>query len=216
MPKAIDLTGQRFCRWTVIRRAATVNQQTRWECLCDCGNVGVVKTNNLRTAISRSCGCLKLELSAARKTRHGSTNSPTWYTWAGMIGRCTNSTNYGYPWYGGRGIKVCDRWQGKDGFVNFLADMGERPVGMSIDRINVNGDYEPGNCRWADSKQQSRNRENTIRLTARGETLPVAEWAERVGCSSLRITQRLSRGWGVEDAIFKPKIDRKHPVSLGA
>ncbi len=152
----INLAGYIFGRLTAIEpigrtRAGSV----LWSVMCECGNESVACSNNLRTGNTKSCGCIEME----GKLKHGhalyKNQSPTYRTWSHMINRCTNSNADNYPRYGGRGISVCSRWKS---FNNFLADMGPRPVGKTIDRKNVDGNYEPGNCRLATPKEQQNNR----------------------------------------------------------
>jgi hypothetical protein len=148
--------GDRFHMLTVVRRAdGQTGNNRRYVCLCDCGAETIVSTSHLRPGGTvQSCGCLKL--------RHGHTvggkNTRTFNSWDAMTVRCGNPNASNWQSYGGRGITICDRWRGKDGFIHFLADMGERPAGKTIDRIDVNGNYEIGNCRWATPKQQSANK----------------------------------------------------------
>jgi hypothetical protein len=118
-----------------------------------------------------------------------------------MIGRCTNPNNSHFASYGGRGISVCDRWRD---FPTFLADMGEKPVGMSIDRIDIDGNYEPGNCRWTTAKQQARNKRSTRLLTYDGQTRPLLEWAERLGLNPGTLSDRVYAGWSDEAALTTP------------
>src|SRR5215467_3598440 len=157
-----DMTGQRFglLRVRELRGKQTYRWRNRtmtramWLCDCDCGNPVVVSGGSLRSGNTRSCGCRKPALGGAWK--HGRTNDDRYQVWADMKGRCLNPKSKIWKYYGGRGIKVCDRWL--ESFENFLADVGERLLGMWLDRIDNDGNYEPGNVRWATPKQQSNNR----------------------------------------------------------
>jgi len=156
----MDLSGRKFGRWTVLGRAPnSVAGQTRWFCRCDCGNKRMVQGGSLKRADGiGSCGCADIEATIARSTKHGhATNgiSPTYHSWVGMKARCSDPGNKRYDRYGGRGIKVCKQWHT---FAAFLADMGEKPAGMSLDRINNDGPYSPKNCRWATPKEKARHR----------------------------------------------------------
>ena len=139
----------------------------------------------------------------ARQHNH----SPTYKVWAGMKKRCSTPSMTAYKYYGGRGIIVCERWQK---FENFLYDMGEKPEGLSIDRIDQNGNYEPSNCRWASTKTQMRNRRNSRSISAFGETKTIPEWAESTGLSYYTIYLRLKSGVSPEDALSRSWYSRDH------
>jgi hypothetical protein len=163
--RLIDLTGQRFSCLTVIKRDGMTPDRKRvlWHCRCDCGIELHVQAGNLKSGNSKSCGCLNRELisrrAIERSYKHGHSSrtetSPEYRSWAAMWGRCRCPNTPYYRLYGGRGVTVCERWTS---FENFLADMGLRPTGRSIDRIDPYGNYEPGNCRWATPKEQRANR----------------------------------------------------------
>ena len=160
MGKLIDLTGQRFGAMVVGRAEKGKRGEPRWLCRCQCGGQTITYAGKLRSGHTKSCGCLTRELSAHRRTTHGHTqrrrDTPEYRSWRGMRNRCHCPDNVSYKNYGGRGIQVCDRW--RESFENFLADTGPRPEGMSLDRIDNDGDYEPMNCRWATPAQQRANR----------------------------------------------------------
>jgi hypothetical protein len=203
----IDLTGQRLGRLVVLRAAGRdVRGCFKWECLCDCGNKTVVSRNNLKDNESRpgtrSCGCWQREVGKNNRT-HGLTKTPEHYTWGGMLNRCRNPNNPSFSYYGARGITVCERWQ--NSFEAFLADMGPKPsTGHSLDRIDVNGHYEPANCRWATrSEQNSNTRQNTF-ITFRGECRTQQEWSTITGIPRGTIHYRLKAGWPTEMALATP------------
>lgn len=159
--RAIDLTGVRFTRLLVLGRNGALNGRPAWQCRCDCGSVITARGSDLRLGKHRSCGCLQRERTSEASRTHGHSvgykATREYATWCRMITRCTNPNRERWKHYGGRGIKVCDRW--RHSFQAFLDDMGPRPsVKHSIDRINNDGHYEPGNCRWATALQQTHNR----------------------------------------------------------
>jgi hypothetical protein len=200
----MDLTGHRYGRLLVTGPAPKTGANARWYATCDCGARVNVLGPNLRTGSTRSCGCLAMELAKAKPSltlRHGMTDTPTWRVWSSMLKRCFSKNTQAYKDYGARGITVCDRWRT---FENFHADMGDRPDGLTLDRIDMNGDYEPGNCRWATVAEQNRNKRDTKRITFNGKTLCVAEWARELEVSVATLWRRIKRGWPMEEVLTKP------------
>lgn len=215
MPPA-NLLGQRFGRLAVVSAASGMSGQRWWKCRCDCGALRVYSTGQLNFGRMRSCGCLAREKSLARFTTHGhaaSGRSSTYIVWAGMLARCRNRRNPKYSYYGGRGILVCDRWLE---FENFLADMGERPsTRHSIDRFpDNNGNYEPGNCRWATRAEQMRNTRVTTTVTFGGETLSLSDWCTRLAVNYHTVKTRINvLGWPPAQALgLEPVTSAKRGV----
>lgn len=191
--------GTRFNRLVVLASFPDPSTSyTACKVRCDCGNERVVTAGHLRSGHVSSCGCLQIE----RTTKHGMYGTPEYHAWTHMTNRCYCSTNKAFKNYGARGISVCDRWRGS--FENFYADMGPRPKGASIERIDNNGNYEPTNCRWATRSEQNRNTRRNRWLTARGRTQCIADWAKEAGIRHGIIRNRLHLGWTAEAAIFTP------------
>ncbi len=186
--------------WTLIG----VGQSPRFNLYrCVCGTKREVSIHSIMSGKSVCCGCIN-----KGRTTHGMKGTPEYEAWQGMKSRCSNPNRKGHYKWGGRGIKVCERWLGKTGFANFFADMGPRPTPKhSIDQINNDGDYEPKNCRWATIKQQSRNRRSTVFVEFRGERRCFEEWGEVTGIPHATIRTRLVvLGWSVEDALTIPVV----------
>jgi hypothetical protein len=175
-------------------------------CQCECGNTLVVETSSLVSQNTKSCGCLRRDVTIARATKHRKRHLPEYRTWQNMIQRCTNQNRNGYADYGGRGIRVCGRWlDPENGFLNFLEDMGLRPTEKhSIDRIDVDGNYEPSNCRWTTDWEQSRNTRRNHNWTIDGRTQCKADWAAEKGIDKGTLEDRLRRGWSSERALNTP------------
>lgn len=193
--------GDRYHRLVVVGYLGSDGKNSFWHCKCDCGGESRTKSINLTSGKAKSCGCWARE----RLTKHGhSRGEKKWmyFIWRGMLARCLNKKAASYQHYGGRGVKVCDRWME---FENFLEDMWERPSReYSIDRIDVDGNYEPNNCRWATRKVQANNTTCNVFFEYQGERLTVAEWADKFGLSRDLVHARLYRGWSLEDAILPP------------
>lgn len=162
---------------------------------CDCGAVHAVRRDAVEHGLSTCC----VKCRGKFHRTHGRTGTPEWRSWNSMLRRCTTPGWSGYVKYGARGITVCERWRAS--FEAFLADMGPRPAGTTLDRINNAGNYEPGNCRWATLKTQARNTRSNRRITANGETLTLTEWAERSGVLRETIAHRLKRGMSPSEAL---------------
>ncbi len=201
--------GVRYGRLTIVNEAERYRSpgghlERRVVCECDCGNTRTLLLGSIRSGRTTSCGCLANDGTAARNRRnatHGMSQSPTFRTWKGMKQRCNYPQHVAYQRYGGRGIKVCDRWLM---FEAFVEDMGERPSGCSIDRIDNDGNYEPGNCRWATITEQARNKYKNVMLDYGGHTRCVAEWAEETGIQAATIAARIKRGWSAEKIMTQP------------
>ena len=209
MGKVKDLIGKRYGQLVVLERlAATDDYGSRlWRCVCDCGQERIKSTALLGTGRVNSCGCLVAKNNRARAT-HGKTHIPEYWVWAAMRQRCSNPTDRYYASYGGRGIKVCERWAE---FENFLADMGRRPSSKhTIDRINNDGNYEPENCRWATQLEQAQNTTRTHWITHNGRTQSLSSWAKEVGLPYAALKIRLRKGWPLETALTHPlRITRR-------
>lgn len=203
MPKFADLTKQNFNRLTVLERAKNRNGRVYWKCLCICGNITIVQGCSLTSKATQSCGCLHKECVKQINSTHCMSNTPEFHTWESIIKRCTNPNTIGWELYGGRGIKICESW--RHDFIAFYNHIGTRPSKKhSIDRIDNDGDYEPGNVRWATKQEQANNRRTNHYVTLRGNTLTISEWAKFTNVKRTTIHQRLKYGWPPAKAIFQP------------
>ncbi len=201
MGKLIDLTGQTFNRLTVIKRMENDKWgQTRWLCQCECGNKKIIQGNHLKSNRIKSCGCLQKIKPSNLKHGHSSNGiiSKTYRTWYSMIQRCNNPNNTRYKDYGGRGIKVCEAWLT---FKGFLQDMGERPEGLTLDRIDNSKGYYKENCKWSTQKEQQRNRRNNKLITINGITKCLTEHCKERKLNYWTIRSRLQTGWTSEEAL---------------
>lgn len=195
--------NDRYGRLSVIKDLGVVKEPGGWkgrklECRCDCGVVKQYRLSSLKSGNTTSCGCRNREIAAARQTTHGSSATKLYNIWCAMQARCNNPKNKSYPRYGGRGIKIFEGWSS---FEQFMADMGHPPPGHSIERIDNDKDYGPGNCRWATPIEQANNRSNSVILTANGESHLLREWSERTGISTDTLRQRIKAGWPSERIV---------------
>lgn len=199
--KLIDRIGERYGRLLVTERAPNKSEKdtnARWKCVCDCGGQSIQYGQDLKKGKVVSCGCWNDE----KRHKHGMARTAVYHVWQQMIQRCENPNERAYHNYGGRGIKVCERWKT---FENFIADMGVRDKGYSLDRIDNDGNYEFSNCRWATTKQQLNNRRNNRILELNGERMTIGEWADKLGIKWDTIRSRVDRyGWTIEKALTTP------------
>jgi len=204
--KKLELTGKKFGRLTVLHEVEDKRRSTYWLCSCECGSQKVICGCSLTRGHTFSCGCYKKDRGIEANTTHGharmGTSTPTYKTWQSMKYRCMLPTDPSYKDYGGRGISVCERWA--TSFENFLLDMGERPAGTTLDRIDNESGYSVENCRWATIKEQMNNTSKNRFVTYRGTRLTISQLAEQVGMKPTALHRRISLGWDIEDAVTLP------------
>lgn len=200
MAELKDLTGRDFERLHVVCRVENTRWgEAKWLCRCVCGNERKVTGKKLLSGHTQSCGCLQKDKARIAHTTHGMRYTSEHTTWCGILERCYNPNKEHYPDYGGRGIAVCERWQK---FENFYTDMGPKPGrGFSIERIDNNGNYEPGNCKWATQKEQCRNKRNNVRFTAFDLTMIQDDWVSLLQVSKEAIKYHLKKGESMEDVV---------------
>lgn len=211
------MIGQVYGAWTVVDVSG---QKTgaMVRCVCNCGTERDVRAYSLEQGKSKDCGCLKSERLRKANTKHGNTSHELWDVFYQMNNRCSNPSHPYYYCYGGRGITVCSRWRitDKEGFSNFISDMGERPRGLTLDRIDNEGGYCPENCRWATRKQQANNTRTVRLITYDGKTLSLSDWAEELGVDVTTVLHRLDiMKLSVEDALTWCKNAKKKGVLNG-
>lgn len=206
----IDLTGKRFGRLIAKEIAESRNWVVYWKCICDCGNTTTVSSAKLRNGKTRSCGCLRKEMTIERNTKHNLRHKRIYNIYCTMKARCYNPNNYEYHNYGGRGIKVCDEWLGENGIDNFAmwsykngydenADFGK----CTIDRIDTNGNYDPNNCRWTTQKVQANNTRTNFYLEHDGEVHSISEWSDILKLDY----ERFYRALRVHNMSFDEAVD---------
>lgn len=211
-----DFTGRKIGKLTVIKRVGYTgknNDRISWECVCDCGT-SVVKTSSdlkYHRAKILHCGCLRgMVIKNGHMVKHEKSKTRLYKIYNGMKSRCYYENFTDYQDYGGRGICMCDEWLGENGFENFYnwATSNGYTETLTIDRIDVNGNYEPSNCRWADDLTQANNRRNNHYLVFNGRKQTIAQWAREYGMSYTMLCNRIRRGWNVEDALLTPNLGR--------
>lgn len=194
MPKKLDLTGQKFGRLTVVEYHSTKNKRAMWLCRCECGNERIHSTSNLKAGDTLSCGCYRTENIQRIRTTHGMFGTRIYSIWSDMKRRCTDSSVVGYENYGGRGIKVCEEWTNFESFYSWAIDNGYSD-NLTLERIDVNGNYEPNNCKWATMIEQANNKRNNVIVEIDGVSKTVAEWSRLTGIPYMKIYKRVRRGW---------------------
>ena len=193
-----------FGRLSVIERAQNQGKRVMWRCLCECGAEIVTRGHHLTSGATQSCGCLNRERSSQFHTKHGGSQTRLYKEWSKIKQRCNNKNNDRWSDYGGRGIKVCKEWEESyEAFCDWAMENGYQDD-LTIDRIDVNGNYEPGNCRWITNQAQQHNRRNNHYITYNGETRTITEWARMYGLSENGLVHRIQRGWSVERALKTP------------
>lgn len=209
----LNLAWQRFGRWTVLPRYERVRLNTLWLCRCDCGAEGWISTGNLRSEKSVSCGCFAKSQRSERARTHGMSKTNVYNTWQGMKGRCLNPDDDAFKNYGGRGIEICARWLD---FENFWTDMGPawRP-GLTIERQNNDGNYEPGNCIWIPLPDQSKNRRGVRKIETQWGSLTLREAAIKAGMPVHTVTARFFRGVPQEH-LFDPIRSAQESARMGS
>lgn len=220
MGQFIDLTGQRFGRWTVVGRepnrvGSSGHIKVMWLCKCDCGATRCVDSGSLRSGKSQSCGCYKADVTTDRNRKWQHTDCRLHGIWNNMIDRCYRPSCAAYKNYGGRGIAVCDLWKDSfDEFYEWAHGHGYQP-GLTIDRRDVNGSYSPENCQWVDRKAQANNRTNNLWIEFNGQRRTAQQWAEQTGLQAQLIAQRIQSGWSIEDALAKPAQQKIKTITVG-
>ena len=208
--KSIDISNQRFGKLLVVKKAYYQNKKVYWQCLCDCGKITYVHTSNLKCKRIRSCGCLKVEELVNRSTKHNQRHTKLYEVWKTIKQRCLNPKNVSYHNYGGRGITICDDWKNDYFcFYEWSINNGYKE-GLSIDRINNNGNYEPNNCRWTTRIVQNNNTRANNYITINNETKTLAEWCRHYNISYSLVRQRYKRyNWDIIKALTTPTQNLK-------
>lgn len=201
--KAVSVVGQKFGRLLVLEEFSHRHHPDKppirkLRCRCECGTETTPSKQSVTAGVTLSCGCLAREINSARTKKHGMYGTPEYLAWHSMIQRCENPKSPKWPRYGGRGITVCDEWHD---FANFFANMGARPEGGTLDRIDNEKGYSPDNCRWTTRTVQQNNTSRNRLVTFRGETKTISEWSKTLCIHYKTLTNRLDRGWSIDEAM---------------
>lgn len=209
--KPRDITGQKFGKLTAIKldhiKSYSTSTKRYWLCKCKCGNYSIVEQGQLTRGKTKSCGCIQKEYF---KTKHNLRNSKIYETWSNIKKRCYNARSTRYKWYGAKNIKMCDEWKNDfKTFYDWSINNGYKEP-LTIDRIDVNGNYEPNNCRWVDWKQQQQNKNSNINITYKNQTKCIAEWARIFNINRATLQWRIKQGWKIDEALTTPVKTKYH------
>lgn len=207
--KALELSGKQFGRWTVIEKISNT-KPVKWACRCECGTTKEVYAQALTRGTSRSCGCYRKEFLSDLKTVHTKKPTKLYNVWNTMRRRCDNKNVKSFSDYGGRGIKVCAEWnESFETFRDWAFESGYKE-GLEIDRIDVDGNYSPDNCRWVSRQINANNKRNNHRITINGETKTLGEWCKEYGINRKTVQSRISYGWKEDESLFIPAIQGRN------
>lgn len=212
MPKYEANAGEKYGRLTLVKETVCTPKKHKWLCRCDCGNYKEVSIYQLKSGECKSCGCLRNEIATEQcysMARHNMARTRVYRIWGGMIERCTNPRSKDFKNYGGRGVSICDEWRNFEGFKEWALSNGYEDT-LSIDRIDVNGNYEPSNCRWITIRDQQKNRRNSVIVEYRGETHCLKDWAKITGIPYYTLHGRKQKGWNVSRMFETPVRGCKH------
>ena len=209
MPARIKVEpGEKYNRWTIIEEVEKKKGKRYFLCRCDCGTIREVRFIALRSGGSKSCGCLRNDKSRERRTTHGKWGTKIYECWHHMKQRCLNENDNNYDYYGGRGISVCEEWMDFENFYEWAIENGYKE-GLTLERIDVNGDYCPENCTWVTQAEQLNNTRRTRKITFQGKTQSLKEWwreiKDEINITYQSLRKRLNNGWEVERAFTEPK-----------
>ena len=201
-----DLTGQRFGRLLVLEKTENSKGKSVWKCKCDCGTDAFVRTSDLKNGHTKSCGCYQREMTSKASKKHGLRHTKIYHTWLDMKDRCFNSKNKRFSTYGGRGITVCDEWRNSFEAFYEWAMVNGYSGNLTIERIDVNGNYEPSNCKWITMPEQAKNKTNSIYIEFEGEIKTISEWSSIKNIKYATLLYRYHAGFSVEKIFYKGRL----------